>query len=83
VVGFWGDFIAYITSGSDVGTNRFGDYVTIRQAPPTNDNPGNLFAAFGYGLNKVPAPGTGTNTDVHYVLFGRPASTCDTGPDIK
>jgi hypothetical protein len=81
VVGFWGDFIAYITTGSDVGTNRFGDYVTIRQAPPTDADPGNLFAAFGYGLNKVPAPGTGTNTDVHYVLFGRPASSC--GPIIK
>jgi hypothetical protein len=81
VVGFWGDYVAYITTGSDVGTNRFGDYVTIRQAPATQADPGNLFAAFGYGLNKVPAPGTGTNTDVHYVLFGRPASTC--GPEIN
>jgi hypothetical protein len=77
VVGFWGDYLAYITTGSDVGTNRFGDYVSIRQAPPTGTDPGNLFAAFGYGLNKVPAPGTGTNTDVHYVLFGRPASFCN------
>ncbi len=76
VVGFWGDFIAYVTSSSDVGTNRFGDYVTIRQAPVTDANPGNLFAAFGYGLNQVPAPGTGTNTDLRYVLFGRPASSC-------
>jgi hypothetical protein len=77
VVGFWGDYVAYITTGSDVGTNRFGDYVTVRQAPPTDTDPGNLFAAFGYGLNKVPAPGTGTNTDVHYILFGRPASVCN------
>jgi hypothetical protein len=81
VVGFWGDFVAYRTTGSDVGTNRFGDYVSIRQAPPTEADPGNLFSAFGYGLNQVPAPGTGTNTDVHYVLFGRPASTC--GPIIE
>jgi hypothetical protein len=80
VVGFWGDFVAYITTGSDVGTCRFGDYVTIRQAPATADNPGNLFTAFGYGLNKVPSPGTGTNVDIHYVLFGRPASSC--GPII-
>ena len=76
VVGFWGDFIAYITTGSNVGTTRFGDYVTIRQEPATNANPGNLFNAFGYGLNSVPPPGTGTNTDIHYVLFGRPASSC-------
>lgn len=76
VVGFWGDFIAYITTGSDVGTTRFGDYVTIRQAPGTETNPGNLFAAFGYGLNNVPPPGAGVNVDVRYVLFGRPAGAC-------
>lgn len=76
VVGFWGDFVAYITTGSNVGTTRFGDYVTIRQTPPTDSNPGNLFDAFGYGLTSVPPPGTGTQTDVHYVLFGRPASSC-------
>jgi len=74
VVGFWGDFVAYITTGSDVGSTRFGDYVTIRQAPRTPDNPGNLFTAFGYGRNSSPAPGP--NSDVHYVLFGRPASSC-------
>jgi len=76
VVGFWGDFVAYITTGSNVGTTRFGDYVTIRQAPKTQSDPGNLFAAFGYGLNSPPPPGTGTQTDIHYVLFGRPASSC-------
>jgi hypothetical protein len=76
VVGFWGDFVAYITTGSNVGTTRFGDYVTIRQTPPTDANPGNLFSAFGYGLNSVPPPGTGTQTDIHYVLFGRPSSSC-------
>lgn len=76
VVGFWGDFVAYRTTGSNVGTTRYGDYVTIRQAPATNENPGNLFSAYGYGLNTVPLPGTGTNVDIHYVLFGRPASSC-------
>jgi hypothetical protein len=25
VVGFWGDFVAYITTGSNLGTTRFGD----------------------------------------------------------
>jgi hypothetical protein len=82
VVGFWGDFIVYITTGSNVGTNRFGDYVTLRQKQGTNDNPGNLFDAFGYGLNSVPPPGAGTRTDVHYVSFGRPASSCNIIPFV-
>lgn len=77
VVGFWGDFLVYITTGSDVGTARYGDYVTIRREPATADNPGNLFDAFGYGLNSVPPPGAGTQVDVHYVLFGRPRSACN------
>lgn len=79
VVGFWGDFIAYITTNSDVGTTRYGDYVTIRQTPVTEDNPGNLFDAFGYGLNTVPPPGSGTQVDVHHLRFGRPS--CSTGPN--
>jgi len=73
VVGFWGDFVAYITTNSDVGTNRFGDYVTIRHAPITQNDPGNLFTAFGFGVNKQSPPQTGKQTDVRYVLFGRPA----------
>lgn len=76
VVGFWGDFVAYITTGSNVGGTRFGDYVSIRQAPVTAADPGNLFTAFGYGLSSVPPPGSGTRSDVHYVLFGRPSSSC-------
>jgi len=76
VVGFWGDFVAYVTTASDVGSTRFGDYVTIRQAPYSPEDPGNLFTAFGYGRNSVPPPGAGTISDVHYVLFGRPASSC-------
>jgi len=80
VVGFWGDFVAYITTGSNSGSTRFGDYVSIRQAPATDANPGNLFDAFGYGINTVPPLGSGVQTDVHYVQFGRPASSC--GPPI-
>jgi hypothetical protein len=76
VVGFWGDFVAYITTNSDAGTNRFGDYVTIRRAPPSEDDPGNLFTAFGYGVNKQTPPNTGNMADVRYVLFGRPSSSC-------
>ena len=70
VVGFWGDFVAYQTTNSNLGSTRFGDYVSIRQAPPTETDPGNLFTAYGYGRR---TPGT---SDVHYVLFGRPASSC-------
>jgi hypothetical protein len=77
VVGFWGDHVAYVTTGSDVGTTRFGDYVTIRRTPSTSQNPGNLFDAFGYGLMREAAPGTGLIPDVHYVQFGRPASACE------
>lgn len=73
VVGFWGDFIVYITTASDTGTGRFGDYVTLRQAQPTISNPGNLFNAFGYGI-------TGGKTDIHRVLFGRPATVCKHTP---
>ena len=76
VVGFWGDFIVYLTTGTNVGITRFGDYVTLRREPPTNANPGNLFSAYGYGLNSIPPPGSGTMTDIRHVLFGRPASTC-------
>jgi hypothetical protein len=73
VVGFWGDFLVYITTNSDTGTTRFGDYVTLRQAPQTKANPGNLFDAFGYGI-------TGGKTDIHYVLFGRPPAACNPAP---
>jgi len=76
VVGFWGDFVAYVTSSSNTGTDRFGDYVTIRQAPATESNPGNLFTAFGFGVNSAPPPATGKQSDIHYVVFGRPASSC-------
>lgn len=73
VVGFWGDFIAYITTHSDVGTDRYGDYVTLRRAPVTHKAPGNLFTAFGFGVNKPTPPQTRNRTDVRYVLFGRPS----------
>lgn len=82
VVGFWGDFIVYITTASNVGTNRFGDYVTLRRQPGSQANPGNLFDAFGYGLNTANPPATGTRTDVRYVSFGRPASRCIEVPQV-
>lgn len=73
VVGFWGDFVLYVTTAGDVGTTRFGDYVTIRQRPRTRHHPGNLFDAFGYGLLAPPPPATVPRADVHHVVFGRPS----------
>jgi hypothetical protein len=77
LVGFWGDFVAYITTNSNIGTTRYGDYVTIRQDDTPGLN-GAFFDAFGYGLNKPGVGQTGTQTDVRYVQFGR-AGDCQ-GP---
>jgi hypothetical protein len=66
VAGFWGDYVVYATTSSNIGTTRFGDYVTIRQ----NSADTTKFDAFGYGLNKTSPPG-GTTVDVHYILFSR------------
>jgi hypothetical protein len=76
VVGFWGDFVVYITTASNAGDPRYGDYVTIREEPVTTVNPGNLFNAFGFGVNTNPPPSTGVHADIHYVVFGRPATSC-------
>jgi hypothetical protein len=73
VVGFWGDFVVYRTTDSNIGTTRFGDYVTIRQRPATRRHPGNLFDAFGYGLVAPRPPATGAQADVRHVVFGRPS----------
>lgn len=80
VVGFWGDFLVYITTNSNVGSTRFGDYVTIRQDPTPGLN-GAFFDAFGYGLDSVPPPAGGTQTDIRYVVFGRGGACSE--PPIK
>jgi hypothetical protein len=64
VVGFWGDYLVYITTDSSIGVNRFGDYVTIRR----DSNP-KYFDAFGYGMLDVKSSG---QSDVHFIIFGRP-----------
>jgi FlgD Ig-like domain len=72
VVGFWGDYVVYKTTSSNVGGNRYGDYLTIRQQAPTDPtNP--QFDAFGWGIVN---DATGTHTDVRFVSFGRPQSAC-------
>ncbi|HYX29932.1 MAG TPA: hypothetical protein VE863_15430 [Pyrinomonadaceae bacterium] len=62
VVGFWGDFIVYTTTSSNLGIGRFGDYVTLRQDATHPER----FDAFGYGMNSSP-----TRSDTRYVVFGR------------
>lgn len=73
VAGFWGDYVVYQTTNSNVGPpadnngfQRFGDYVTIRQntADPAK------FDAFGYGIQQSTPPGSPT-PDVHYIVFSR------------
>jgi hypothetical protein len=64
-VGFWGDFLVYITTNSTNGVTRYGDYVTIRQNPTAK-----LFDAFGYEIIKL--TNTTSTPNVHYVIFGRP-----------
>ena len=61
VVGFWGDYVVYSTTSSNVGTGRYGDYTTIRPYTPDTKR----LAAFGYGQMK-------TGFDTHYVVFSRP-----------
>ena len=70
VVGFWGDFVVYVTSNSNLGTTRYGDYTTIRTLHGI-DGASPFFDAFGYGLNTGKIP----QTDVRYVQFGR--NSCD------
>jgi hypothetical protein len=65
-VGFLGDGKLYRTTATAQGTERFGDYVTIR----ANAAKPERFDAFGYGLLKDPASSNGQN-DTHYVNFGR------------
>jgi hypothetical protein len=67
-VGFWGDFLVFLTTGSNVGANRFGDYLSIRQ-DPTPSLHGAFFDAMGYGLKSV--TGGGVNSDIRYAVFGR------------
>ena len=65
VVGFWGDFTAWVLTSSTAGSTRYGDYVTIR---PSSDHD-HRYDAFGFGVNSSPR---GPVNDTHYVIFGRP-----------
>jgi hypothetical protein len=62
-VGFVGENVLYLTTNSNVGTTRYGDYTTIRPNGLTG-----YFNAWGYGLSS--GNGGAKNVDVHYVVFG-------------
>lgn len=70
VVGFWGDFLVYITTNSSIGTTRYGDYVSLRQDSNAKLH-GAFLDAFGFGLDKT--TNGGTQTDTRYIQFGRNA----------
>ncbi|MBI3805088.1 MAG: hypothetical protein HY282_15165 [Nitrospirae bacterium] len=66
-VGILGDFVVWAPRISDASNNRWGDYLTVRQAGP---NP-NLFSALVYNIVNNTPPATGTRFDPRYILFGR------------
>jgi len=57
---------AYLSTGGDGGSNRYGDYVTIR--PYFFGGPNCAFAAFGYG-QYFRADDNDDRANVQYVLF--------------
>lgn len=76
VVGFWGDSVLYVTTSSNLGCTRYGDYVTI--CPDAKDP--TKFDAFGYGVMAgTPPTGLGSDkpgviADIRYIQFGRSPS---------
>jgi hypothetical protein len=66
-VGILGDFVVWYSELSDAAINRWGDYVTVRQASPRSS----LYAAVGYSVLQNPPPATGTRFNPRYTLFGR------------
>jgi hypothetical protein len=86
-VGFWGDYIVYQTTNSNVTEGEYGDYVTLRQNN-TQDNDGAFFDAFGIGLTKLPGAGSGpilppsqVDVGIQYSVFGR-GGACTGGAQL-
>lgn len=66
-VGILGDFVVWFSEASDAAINRWGDYVTVRQASPKSS----LYAAVGYSVLQNTPPVTGTRFNPRYILYGR------------
>jgi len=66
-VGILGDFVVWYSEQSNAAINRWGDFVTARQATPRN----NLYCGVGYSVLKNTPPATGIRFNPRYILFGR------------
>ena len=77
-VGILGDFVVWYPELSDASTQRWGDYVTVRQASPQTG----MFAGFGYAILKDTTTTVGVKFDPYYILFGR-NSIVNPGGGIK
>ncbi|MBK6571627.1 MAG: hypothetical protein IPO72_18850 [Saprospiraceae bacterium] len=67
-VGIMGDYVVWYRDGSTWTHNRWGDYVTVRQAAPDS----RFFAGFGFVIIDTSTPaGANHRFDPYYVLFGR------------
>ena len=66
-VGILGDFVVWYPELSDASTQRWGDYITARQASPQTG----MFAGFGYAILKDATTTAGVKFDPFYILFGR------------
>jgi len=77
-VGILGDFVVWFSEASDAALNRWGDYVTVRQASPRTS----LYAAVGYSVLKNTPPATGTRFNPRYTLFGRESDVNPSEPPI-
>ncbi len=64
-VGVWGDFVVYYPRLSDVCTDRWGDYSTVRRV----GSQGLDWCAAGYVNTSTPS---GVVAVPHYIQFGRP-----------
>jgi hypothetical protein len=96
-VGFLGDFVVYVTTGSN-GTQavnsggstvvRYGDYFGVRNAigPTTPFGQGVGYSTLGYGVSRVNSGQTcavgGCNVNLQYVLFGRNADLFPSPPVV-
>ena len=77
-VGILGDFVVWYPELSDASTQRWGDYITARQASPQTG----MFAGFGYAILKDATTTAGVKFDPFYILFGR-NSVVNPGGGIK
>lgn len=77
-VGILGDFVVWYPELSDASTQRWGDYITARQA----SHQAGMFAGFGYAILKDSTTTAGVKFDPFFILFGR-SSIVNPGGGIR